>query len=83
MLVVFGLSSKWTIQSWPSKKGLKVSHSVSIFVTHSMVILTKQTVGLQEVVQEAVAHISIKEVETGEQVMKRRQLATLDLKKAK
>lgn len=50
-------------------------------MTHSMVVLTKQAVGLQEGVQEAVAHISIKEVETGEQVMKRLQLATLDLKR--
>lgn len=48
-----------------------------------MVILTKQAVRLQEVVQEAVAHIRVKEVETGEQVMKRLQLATPNLKKAK
>lgn len=47
----------------------------------SLCILTVQAVGVQKVVQEAVAHISIEEIITREQRMKCLQFATLNLRK--
>lgn len=42
-------------------------------------MLTVQTVGLQEVVHQAVANISVQEIEAREQGVERLQLATVDL----
>lgn len=43
--------------------------------------LTKQAVGLQEVVQEAITHVGVQEKITGEQRTKRFHLVTVNLSK--
>lgn len=48
-------------------------------ITHHNIILTIKAVGLQQVLQEAIANVRIQEVEVGEQAMKHFLLTTLHL----
>lgn len=62
---------------------LKCPTVIELQITHCIIILTKQAVGLQEVLKEALANIRIQEVKAGEQVMKPFHLTTLNLYRVK